>query len=193
MLTPILGAWWDRLRGRLRPRPCPYTLAGALDMPGRRLVAGSAKILSAFGIGAGDTVLEIGSGTGFYSVDAARRVGPSGRLLCLDLQARMLQRARRRLADAGLAADLVQANARVRTCSSSPSLARSRTGEPPWLRSSGSFVPKARLSISEQFPDPDFGTLRQLRRDLAKSAFVELRSKGLLWYTSTWSKAPTRF
>jgi ubiquinone/menaquinone biosynthesis C-methylase UbiE len=86
-------------------------LASALEMPGRRLVAGPEGILAAFGLRTGERVLEIGCGTGFYSVEAARRVAPSGRLVCLDIQLEMLQETRRRVAAAGLVADVVQADA----------------------------------------------------------------------------------
>src|SRR3972149_6441699 len=113
MAASILGGWWERLRGRLRPRPCPYSLAGALEMPGRRLVAGPRLVLDAFGVGPGLTVLEIGPGTGFYTLEAAGRVGPSGRLICLDLQPEMLRHARRRLEASGLRATFLRADARA--------------------------------------------------------------------------------
>jgi ubiquinone/menaquinone biosynthesis C-methylase UbiE len=87
-------------------------LAGVLETPGRRLLAGPARVLAAFGIGRGQRVLEIGPGTGFYSLEAARRVGPSGKLICLDIQEEMLQETRRRLAAAGLTALFVRADAR---------------------------------------------------------------------------------
>ena len=80
-------------------------------MPGRRLIAGPQRVLAAFGVDTGQTVLEMGTGTGFYSIEAARRVGPQGRLICLDLQADMLRHARTRLAAAGASAYFVRADA----------------------------------------------------------------------------------
>lgn len=68
MAESVLGAWWDRMRGRLRPRPCPYTLAGALEMRGRRLVAGPAQVLGAFGIGEGQTVVHVDLGQALHGV-----------------------------------------------------------------------------------------------------------------------------
>ena len=47
--------------------------------------------------------------------------------------------------------------------------------------------PGGRLSVSEQFPDPDFVTVKTLRRELTAAGFVEERTNGRLWYTSTWS------
>ena len=71
MAESILGAWWDRIRGKLQPRPCPYFLAPVLEIRGRDLEADPKKVLGAFEPTLGQTVLEIGPGTGFYSVEAA--------------------------------------------------------------------------------------------------------------------------
>lgn len=59
----------------------------------------------------GQTVLEIGAGTGRDSEVIARRLGGTGRLFCQDLSRSMLERNRRRLEAAGLAADFSIANA----------------------------------------------------------------------------------
>ena len=32
MAEGLIRSWWDRLRGRLRPTPCPFSQAAALDM-----------------------------------------------------------------------------------------------------------------------------------------------------------------
>lgn len=50
----------------------------------------------------GDTVLDLGAGAGIDSVLAARRTGPSGRVLALDFLPEMLERTARAAADAGL-------------------------------------------------------------------------------------------
>lgn len=49
----------------------------------------------------GETVLEIGFGTGRALVDLARGVGESGSVCGIDLSRRMVERSRRRVADAG--------------------------------------------------------------------------------------------
>jgi ubiquinone/menaquinone biosynthesis C-methylase UbiE len=199
MAESILGAWWERLRGRLRPRPCPYSLAAALDMPGRRLVAGPRRVLDAFGVGPGLTVLEIGPGTGFYTLEAARRVGSSGRLICLDLQPEMLLHARRRLEASGLRAAFLRADARALPLGSETVdhvLLVTVLGEIPERASALAEISRVlraggRLSVSEQFPDPDFVTTRTLRRELAAAGFVEKETRGWLFYTSTWVRAST--
>jgi arsenite methyltransferase len=51
----------------------------------------------------GDTVLDIGSGGGIDTILAARRVGPRGAVIGLDVVEKMLERARVHAAEAGLA------------------------------------------------------------------------------------------
>jgi SAM-dependent methyltransferase len=48
------------------------------------------------------TVLEPGPGMGFFTLELARRVGPGGRVIAVDLQPQMLAGLRRRAARAGL-------------------------------------------------------------------------------------------
>lgn len=50
----------------------------------------------------GHSVLDVGCGAGTVTLEAARRVGPEGRVLGLDLSAPLLERARERLRDEGL-------------------------------------------------------------------------------------------
>lgn len=60
------------------------------------LFAPSAVLLvDAAGIGRGDRVLDVGCGTGIVAREAAKRVGPEGRVVGLDLNPRMLEVARR--------------------------------------------------------------------------------------------------
>jgi SAM-dependent methyltransferase len=60
-----------------------------------------AKILAPY-VRAGMTVLEPGPGMGFFTLELARRVGASGRVIAVDIQPRMLDRLKRRAAKAGL-------------------------------------------------------------------------------------------
>jgi SAM-dependent methyltransferase len=69
--------------------------------------------LDAAGIAADDVVLDIGCGTGQSTCDAAR-LAASGSALGVDLSARMLQRARQRAAEQGIAnAHFLQADAQI--------------------------------------------------------------------------------
>ena len=84
------------------PRVCPWWLGHLLAHPLRRLFQDPARILAPH-VREGMTVLEPGPGMGFFTLELARRVGPRGRVVAVDLQPRMLDGLRRRLAKAGLA------------------------------------------------------------------------------------------
>ncbi|HEV3135956.1 MAG TPA: methyltransferase domain-containing protein [Acidimicrobiia bacterium] len=60
-------------------------------------------LLDAAGLRPGARVLDVGCGRGDTTLDAARRVGPSGLALGVDDSLGVLEEARRRAADAGLA------------------------------------------------------------------------------------------
>jgi len=80
---------------------CPWWLGYLLASPIRRLVQDPAKILAPY-VREGMTVLEPGPGMGFFTLELARLVGPSGRVVAVDLQPRMLAGLKRRAARAGL-------------------------------------------------------------------------------------------
>ena len=82
-------------------RVCPWWLGYLLVSPLRRLVQDPRKVLAPY-VHEGMTVLEPGPGMGFFTVELARLVGPSGRVVALDIQPRMLAGLRRRVARAGL-------------------------------------------------------------------------------------------
>jgi cyclopropane fatty-acyl-phospholipid synthase-like methyltransferase len=71
MAESFFRAWWDRFRGQLKPVPCPFSKAVSLNSPLRALIASPQRILGAFGLSAGERVLEIGLGIGYYSLEAA--------------------------------------------------------------------------------------------------------------------------
>jgi len=111
----------------------------------------------------------------------------------------MLRHARRRLEASGLRATFLRADARalplgpgtvdhvllVTVLGEIPDRASALAEISRVLRAGG------RLSVSEQFPDPDFVTTRTLRRELAAAGFVEKDTRGWLFYTSTWAKVLT--
>lgn len=71
------------------------------------LIAASEQALVEEGVamldpGAGETVLEIGFGTGRALIELARRVGESGGVRGIDLSTEMVERSRRRIEGAGL-------------------------------------------------------------------------------------------
>ena len=74
-------------------RICPIEKAGTLDTKIRRWLQNPQKILEPY-IEEGMTVLDLGCGPGFFSVDMAQMVGESGRVIAADLQEGMLQKLR---------------------------------------------------------------------------------------------------
>jgi ubiquinone/menaquinone biosynthesis C-methylase UbiE len=70
---------------------CPVQLAGSLDTKIRRWFQNPQKIVHPY-IKEGMTVLDIGCGPGFFTLDMAQMVGENGRVIAADLQAGMLQK-----------------------------------------------------------------------------------------------------
>jgi len=82
-------------------RVCPWWLGYLLASPVRRLLQDPRKVLGPY-VREGMTVLEPGPGMGFFTLELARLVGPTGRVLAVDIQPRMLASLKRRAALAGL-------------------------------------------------------------------------------------------
>jgi len=82
-------------------RVCPWWLGYLLASPLRRLLQDPRKVLGPY-VREGMTVLEPGPGMGFFTLELARLAGPSGRVVVVDIQPRMLAGLRRRAARAGL-------------------------------------------------------------------------------------------
>jgi ubiquinone/menaquinone biosynthesis C-methylase UbiE len=74
-------------------RVCPVERAGGLDSRIRRWIQNPQKILGAY-IEEGMTVLDVGCGPGFFSIEMAKMVGETGRVIAADLQDGMLEKLR---------------------------------------------------------------------------------------------------
>jgi len=74
-----------------KERICPVEKAGSLDTKLRRWLQNPQKILKPY-IKEGMTVLDLGCGPGFFSIDIAQMVSESGRVIAADLQEGMLQK-----------------------------------------------------------------------------------------------------
>ncbi len=75
---------------------CPVERAGLLDHRIRRWLQDPRKILGPY-IEEGMTVLDIGCGPGFFSLDLAHMVGRSGRVIASDLQEGMIEKLRNKI------------------------------------------------------------------------------------------------
>ena len=102
----------DQVR-RLYDRLAPGydVVAGAYQLLGGRRLG--PRALQLLGLRAGDTVVDLGCGTGVNLPHLARAVGPSGRVVGVDLSPGMLGQAKDRLpVDGGAPVELAQADLR---------------------------------------------------------------------------------
>ena len=76
-------------------RVCPVWVGYLLASPLRKLFENPSKILSPY-VKNGMTALDVGCAMGFFSIPMARMVGRDGRVVCVDLQEKMLKSLTRR-------------------------------------------------------------------------------------------------
>lgn len=81
------------------PHVCPWWIGYLLASPIRRLYQKPEVILGPH-VEAGMTVLDVGCAMGFFSIPMARLVGEQGRVICVDVQERMLRSLVKRAAKA---------------------------------------------------------------------------------------------
>jgi ubiquinone/menaquinone biosynthesis C-methylase UbiE len=93
----IMGAaaWW-----RMNPSACPYGQRFWVEAPHPFITRG--RLREALAPEAGETVLEVGPGTGYYTIPVARWLTPAGTLHIFDLQQEMLDHTSRRARQAGV-------------------------------------------------------------------------------------------
>jgi ubiquinone/menaquinone biosynthesis C-methylase UbiE len=91
-----------RIIRKLHPVPIPWRWVRFIDNPLRRWVQNPVKVLEQMGIHEGMRVLELGPGSGLFTLEASRRAGSSGRLYCLDIQPQLIARLKRKIERDGL-------------------------------------------------------------------------------------------
>jgi protein-L-isoaspartate O-methyltransferase len=94
----VAGAalWW-----RKNPSACPYGQRFWVEAPHPLITRD--RLREILDPKPGERILEVGPGTGYYTLDAAEWVKPDGQVDILDLQQEMLDHTMRRAAEAGLA------------------------------------------------------------------------------------------
>jgi demethylmenaquinone methyltransferase/2-methoxy-6-polyprenyl-1,4-benzoquinol methylase len=68
----------------------------------RRWIMNPLKILEGAGIEPGQTILEVGCGTGFFTMPAARMIGDQGHLVAMDVLSKYTERVWKKVQDADL-------------------------------------------------------------------------------------------
>lgn len=158
----------SRIIRKIHPTPISHRLAIILDNPVRRHVFSPAKVLDKVGIAAGMSVLELGPGPGFFTVESAQRVYSSegvGKLYCLDIEPAMIAKVKKKIFNKSLEnVELMVGNGECLPYKNgSFDLAYMVTvlGEMPdktrALQELYRVIrPDGVLSISEYLPDPDY-------------------------------------
>jgi len=80
---------------------CPMERAWRLDTRIRRWMQNPAKILGPY-VKEGMTVLDVGCGVGFFSIEMAEMVGEAGKVIAADLQEGMLECLREKIKGTGV-------------------------------------------------------------------------------------------
>ena len=174
-----------------RGAPCPSSWSWIVDNPLRRWDVRHA--LARAGIRAGETVLELGPGPGAFTVDAAERAGPEGRLIAVDIQPEMIEQVEARVRRAGLTNvethvasaydlplddDIVDRAFLITVLPEIPDPVRGLREVYRVLRPGGI------VSISEEFVDPDY-PLRKTTVAWAEAAGFACVERHGSWWTYT--------
>ena len=176
----------------------PHQMSFILELPLRRLLISPPRLADRLHLKKDSKVLEVGCGSGVFSVEVARRV-PAGHLQLFDLQAEMLERARHKIEAAGLGkvVGYTQGDARRLSFprrSFDVAFLVAVLGEVPephkCLRAlHGILRPGGLLSITEHLPDPDFSRLSALRALVEDEGFELEEHIGPPWsYTANFRR-----
>jgi len=92
-----------RVLRRFHKFPIPAFLTNLIDNPLRRRIQPPDQTPQRHGIEPGMTVLEVGPGNGRYTMATARRLGPAGRLITVDIEPKIIERVRQRAQAEGMA------------------------------------------------------------------------------------------
>jgi ubiquinone/menaquinone biosynthesis C-methylase UbiE len=185
---------WSRAFGR---GVFPHQMTWILDLPGRGLIMSAKTVAERLPVKPDAQVLEIGPGSGYYSVEVARRI-PGGVLTLLDIQQEMLEKSASRLKAAGIT------NFATRQSDGKSLPFENGTFDALFLvtvfgeiEARESFLREAArvlkqngiISITEHHPDPDFEGAKEISDCLQKYGFVPLQKLGWRWaYTLNASK-----
>jgi ubiquinone/menaquinone biosynthesis C-methylase UbiE len=173
-----------RFAARHRALPCPSWLPMLLENPYMNWMAGAETSLDRIELEPGMKLLDIGCGLGRLAIPAARRVGPTGTVVALDIQPGMLSRARHKVEAAGLTnVQFVLAGAGDGTLQVNTfdrALLVTVLGEIPDRKRALDEIfralrPGGVLSVTEVLPDPHYQRLSTVRQLGDEIGFEEQR------------------
>src|SRR5207247_4263657 len=90
-----VALWWRR-----NPSACPYSQRFWVEAPHPFITR--ARLREILEPRAGERVLDLGPGTGYYALDVAQWISPGGTLAIFDIQQEMLDHTMRRAAERGV-------------------------------------------------------------------------------------------
>lgn len=177
---------WKRALGK---GVFPHQLTWILDLPGRGLIMSPVTVASRLPVAPDAAVLEVGPGSGYYSVEVARRL-PDGHLHLLDIQQGMLDQSAEKLRAAGVrnfSTHLSDGQAIPFEAASLDAIflvtvfgeIEARDG---FLREARRVLkPRGVLSITEHHPDPDFESAAEVEKAARAHQFVAIQKLGWRW------------
>ncbi len=181
--------------------PMPQFLANLIDNPLRRKIQPPHDMPLRHGIEPGMTVLEVGPGNGRYTVETARRVGTTGKVIAVDIEPKMIKRVTQRARAEGV----TQIEAKVADVYNLPFddgtfdavyliTVISEIPEPE--RALREFyrvlAPAGTLAFSEMLTDPDYPLAQTLMRKAAAANFRLKKKIGTFFaYTLVFQKQST--
>lgn len=164
--TLAAALWW-----RKNPSACPYGQRFWVEAP--HPIITRERLRSVLRPEPGERLLEIGVGTGYYSLELAEWVGPEGTLELFDLQREFLDHVMRAAAERGLrnlvptqgdATDLPYEDASVDAVVLTAVLGEIPDSAAALREIHRVLKPNGRLVVGELFGDPHFTTRKSLRR-----------------------------
>ena len=175
--TLAAALWW-----RKNPSACPYGQRFWVEAP--HPIITRERLREVLRPQAGERLLEVGVGTGYYSLDLAAWIEPEGTLELFDLQQEFLDHVMRGAAERGLtnlvptqgdATALPYADASVDAVVLTAVLGEIPDSDAALREIRRVLKPDGRLVVGELFGDPHFTTLASLRRqaDAAGLAYAE--------------------
>lgn len=167
----------------------PHQLMWVLDLPGRGLIMSAHTVANRLPIRSDAQVLKIGPGSGYCSVEVARRI-PDGRLTLLDIQQEMLDQSAEKLRSAGIRNfSIQQADGKTLPFASGSFDALFMVTVFGEIEKRDAFLdeaarvlkPNGMLSITEHHPDPDFEDAQAVAESLKAHGFEPLQKLGWRW------------
>ena len=178
---------------QVRPRITPPAAAFLLDNPLRLRYRGPARTLAPLQLHNGLRVLEVGAGTGAFTLPLAEAVGPDGAVDAVELQRGMIARLKRHVwKSAATKVHLYQADALALPFAASSFDCAVLIACLPMLPDKQHALrelrrvlrPDGLLAVSEELWEPEYVPLAVTRAWCAKAGFVEVaRHRELFFYT----------